>query len=120
MLARTPVEDFPQFIKYSLREISIDLLAYAERLDPRSFPSPKQTINYINKTQEALEVVNRRVEDCRDEGIGVGNLEFVEDPAREGQDFKDIIEGLRIAWMSHYHQRALDQIISESREGQQY
>ena len=119
MFDRIPVEDFPQFIKYLLRDIGINLLAYAEQLDPRNFPSPVQTANHINKAQEALQVVNALVEDCRDEGIGTGNLELVEDPAREEREFKDIVDGLRIVWMSHWHQRALDQIIFESREGQQ-
>src|SRR3990172_3341995 len=57
MLEKTPVEDFPQYIKWSLWEASLNLLAYADCLDPRRFPSSYGVIEDIREYQKALDAV---------------------------------------------------------------
>lgn len=116
MLDDSQVNDFPQYIKHSLWEISLNLLSFADKLDPQNFPHPTQVIEYVKKVQDALVRVIHLTIDCEQEGIGKGSLVFAEDLRKEVQQLKGIFEGMRIAWMSHYHQRALDQIIYESRE----
>ncbi|MFC1543324.1 HNH endonuclease [Candidatus Neomarinimicrobiota bacterium] len=114
MLDGTQVKDFPQYIKWSLWAISLNLLAYANKLDPQNFPSPQQVIEYIKKIQDGLEGVIPLIVDCEQKGIGKGELIFDEDLIKEAQQYENVIKGIRIGWMSHYHQRALDQIIIES------
>lgn len=101
MLADAPVEDFPQYIQWSLWEISLNLLAYADYLDPRDFPSAHQVIEYLEKVEKALEAVRGLAEICQQKGIGARTLTFEEDLTGETQQVQDIIEGLRIAWTSH-------------------
>jgi len=113
MLEKTPAEDFPQYIKYLLWEVSLNLVAYADYLDPRNFPSADQVVDYIKKAQKALEGALTLAEICQQTGIGGGTLKFEPDLPRETQQLEDIVKGMRIAWTSHYTQRGLDHIIGE-------
>jgi hypothetical protein len=110
-----PVKDYPQYVKWMLRETSIDLLAFAERLVESEFPSASYLSDYLGKMKVALDSVANLVDDCRKAGIGNGVLSFDWVPEAEAaSEIEDIIKGLKIAWVSHYTQRSLDQLIQQS------
>lgn len=65
MLDRIPDQDLPQYVKYSLREIGLNLLAYAEHLNPRNFPSAEYLIKDIEGIRDSLRRVADLAETCR-------------------------------------------------------
>lgn len=114
-LPQVPVKDYPQHVKWMLRETSIDLLAFAERLVESEFPSAAYLSDYLGKAKASLDSVATLVDDCREAGIGKGALSFDWVPETEAaSQIEDIVKGLRIAWVSHYTQRSLDLLIQQS------
>ena len=110
-----PTKDYPQFIKWMVREISIDFLAFAERLVDSEFPSSSFLLDYLEKVKAALDSVANLIGDCHEAGIGRGELTFPwVSEAEAASEIEDIIEGLKLAWVSHYTQRSLDQLIRQS------
>ena len=98
-----------------VREISIDLLAFAERLAESEFPSATYLADYLEKAKAGLDSVAALIDDCREAGIGNGALSFHWVPETEAaSEIEDIIKGLTIAWVSHYTQRSLDRLIQQS------
>lgn len=114
-IPQVPVKDYPQYVKWMLRETSIDLLAFAERLVESAFPSPTYLSDYLEKVKIALDSAANLVDDCRKAGIGNGVLSFDCVPEAETAfGIEEIIKGLKIAWVSHYTQRSLDRLIQQS------
>ena len=114
-IEEVPTKDYPQYIKWMVREISIDLLAFAERLVESEFPSATYLSDYLEKVKSGLDSVAALVDDCRKAGIGNGALSFHWVPETEAtSEIEEIIKGLKIAWVSHYTQRSLDQLIQQS------
>lgn len=114
-LEQAPTEDYPQYIKWMVREISIDLLAFSERLVNSDFPSAAYLSDYLCKVKAAINSVIQLVDACGEVGIGNGTLTFSEVPETEAaSEIEDICKGLKIAWVSHYTQRRLDQLIRMS------
>jgi len=110
-----PAKDYPQYIRWIVREISIDLLAFAERLVDSEFPSATYLSDYLGKAKAGLDSVAGLVDDCREAGIGNGALLFPWVPETQAaSEIEDVIKGLKIAWVSHYRQRSLDQLIRQS------
>lgn len=114
MLERVDAVDFPQYIKWMLWDLSLNLVAYADSLDPRNFPEADQIRQHLTALRQALMTVEMLCADCRDAGIGSGAPTFSDDLVREQRQLAQIMEGMRIAWTAHYTQRAFDQIIAES------
>ena len=113
-LGEVHTEDYPQYIKWMIREISIDLLAFSERLVASDFPSATYLLGYLDKVRDALNSVARLIDSCREAGIGNGTLTFPEvSETQAACEVEDIYKGLKIGWVSHYTQRGLDQLIRE-------
>jgi len=112
----------PQYIKYLLWEISLNLLGYADILDPRRFPDPSKVVRHISQCHQALDEVRNLAEICQAKKIGTGDIDVSEDLPKEMGNVEGIIDGLRIAWKSHYTARCLDEIIhfSKFRRGEEY
>jgi len=116
-LEQVPTKDYPQYIKWIIREISVDLLAFSERLVVSDFPSATYLSDYFGKVQAAFDSVAHLIGACREAGMGNGTLTFPEVPETQATcDIEDICEGLKIAWVSHYTQRGLDQLIRQATE----
>jgi len=114
-LEQALVEDYPQYIKWMIREISIDLLAFSERLVASDFPSATYLSGYLEKLRGALDSVAHLINDCREAGVGNGTLTFPEVLETEAAcEVEDICKGLKIEWVSHYTQRGLDQLIQQA------
>jgi hypothetical protein len=113
-IPQVPVEDYPQYVKWMLREMSIELLAFAERLVESEFPSATYLSDYLGKVKNTLDSVANLVDDCRKAGIGNGVLSFDWGAEEAASGIEEIIKGLKIAWVSHYTQRSLDQLIQQS------
>lgn len=114
-LEQAHIEDYPQYIKWMIREISIDLLAFSERLVASDFPRATYLSCYLEKVRGALNSVAHLIDACREAGIGNGTLTFPEVPETEAtSEIEAICKGLKIAWVSHYTQRSLDQLIRMS------
>lgn len=102
MLAKVPIEDYPQYIKQSIWEISLNLLAYADVLNPRQFPDRDEVIEHIKKVKQSLEVVQELAKECGQEGKG----KVPEDNGQTRQ-VEDVIEGIRIAWSRDNRRRGM-------------
>ena len=114
-IEKVSTKDYPQYIRWMVWEISTNLLAFAERLAESEFPSATYLLDYLGKAKVALDSVTVLVGDCREAGIGNGALSFDWVPETEdASEIEDIIKGLKIAWVSHYTQRSLDQLIQQS------
>ena len=114
-LERMPTKDYPQFIKWTVREISIDFLAFAERLVDSEFPSASYLLDYLGKVKAGLDSVANLIGDCDEAGIGSGELTFPWVSETEAaSEVEEIIKGLKMAWLSHYIQRSLDRLIQQS------
>jgi len=110
-----PTKDYPQLIKWTAREISIDFLAFAERLADSEFPSSPFLLDYLEKAKAALGSVANLIGDCHEAGIGRGELTFPwVSEAEAASEVEEIVKGLKIAWVSHYTQRSLDRLIQQS------
>lgn len=95
----------PQYVKWALWDIGLNLACYSERIDPRSFPA-KEVSNTINKAKEALGAVISNCEDCKTSG-NLGDYPSLE----------EVVEGIRIAHESHNVQQTLDRILHEQWKG---
>jgi len=114
-LERMPKKDYPQFIKWTVREISIDFLVFAERLVDSEFPSASYLSDYLGKVKAGLDSVANLAGDCQEAGIGSGELTFPWVSKTEAaSEIEDIINGLKIAWVSQETQRSLDQLIQQA------
>jgi hypothetical protein len=111
MLPRTPVEDYPHYIKWFLWDLSTNLLAYAATYDPMRPPAPLTALRMLASSRKLLESVSDLAVQCENRGIGSGEMPLPESVDQERRELEGIITGLRIAWSSHHTQRALDDII---------
>ena len=78
----------------------MNLLTYADILNPRNFPNRDQVVKDIQKVQKHLGVVKELAEECQQERMDKGTV-FEKDGTRQVQD---VIEGIRIAWSAHKKQ----------------
>ena len=99
-------EEYPQYIPWALRDIGIELLAYSERLDPRSLPRD-QLVQILEQVTGLLISIRERL---------------MELPANTGRlselpSWEYIVPGLEIAWQSHSMERRLNQLVQGDRLG---
>jgi len=114
-LKKVSTKDYPQYIKWMVREISVNLLAFSERLVDSEFPSASYLSDYLGKVKAGLDSVVDLVDDRWEAGIGKGALSFRWVPETEAaSEIEDIIKGLKIAWVSHYTERSLNRLIRRS------
>lgn len=113
MLPRTLVEDYPQYIKWFLWDLSTNLLASAAAYDPMRPPSARPLLQMIASSTKILDNVGDLVAQCEQRGIGGGERPLPRTVEEEHQELEGIISGLRLAWQSHHVQRALDGIIRD-------
>lgn len=111
MLPQTQVEDYPQYIKWFLWDLSTNLLAYAAAYDPMRPPAAPTVLAMLASSIKILQNVNGLVAQCEQQGIGSGEMRLPRSLEEERQELESIIVGLRLAWHSHHTQRALDHII---------
>ena len=114
MLERTVVADYPQFVKSFLWEVSTNLLALADRFDPRHPPSAHYVIKTVTGWQGVLDQIKALASDYGEQGIGSGGISLPPTFDDECRQLDDVIAALRVVWHSHHTQRALDEIIKES------
>lgn len=109
MLDKAKVEDYPQYVKWFLWDVATELLACADSFDPRRPPNSEPLIERLAAWQRVLEFVKEMANDCR--AVGSGNGYKPENFAKETEQLKGILEGVKIAWKAHHTQRALDAIV---------
>ncbi len=106
MLSERPLRAYPEFVKWALRETAIDLLFYAESLDPKKFPRT-EVINHIDICIATLKKHRQVASDCLGDAPGT-NWDTKKPNEAE---LEALIEGLHRAYWSHEYQRGLDQIL---------
>src|SRR5690242_3595040 len=116
MLPQTKVEDYPQYIKPLMWDLGLNMIAFAERLDPRNFPSGHSLLAWIDGAMRTLQSIRGLADDCAKAGVGSGELVLPKDFAAEQEQLESIIQGVRIGWSAHHTQRALDRSISDPHE----
>lgn len=120
-LVTMPVEEYPQFIKWMTREISMNFLAFSERLVGSEFPGALYISDYLEKLKSGMDSVINLAYCCHAAGIGRGELVFPLISKNEAiSELEEIINGLKIAWISHEIQRSLDQLIQQATERKTY
>ena len=90
---------YPQFIKWALWDIGLNMIYFSMRTDPRRFPT-QETIKFTNQTKELLEKLFPLVQECKSFG------KLCPSPSLD-----EIIESLKKAHISHDTQRTLDGIL---------
>lgn len=106
MLSNRPPDSYPGFIKWSIREIAINLLFYSEYLDPRDFPA-KQVATELQTAVKALQTVLPLFELCPPGGT---EIDWTKKKSTESE-LNDVIEGLKMSYWSHEYQKGLDAIL---------
>lgn len=105
-LSDRPPDSYPGFIKYMIREIAINLLFYAEHLDPRDFAAG-QVASDLQKAVDALKTVFPLIELCPQGGT---EIDWTQHKSTEAE-LNGVIEGLKISYGSHEYQRGLDEFL---------
>lgn len=108
MLSDLPSDSYPGFIKWSLREIAINLLFQAEYLNPRDFSATQVAAN-LQKTVEALQSAFPLFDLCPPGGTEIDWTRRQPDES----ELNDVIEGVKISYKSHEYQKGLDEILKK-------
>ena len=106
MLSDRPSNSYPGFIKWSIRDIAINLLFHSEHLDPRDFPA-RQVASDLKLAIKALRKVLPLFECCPKGGTVI---DWTKDGSNEAE-LIGVIEGLRISYWSHEYQKGLDEFL---------
>lgn len=110
MLSDRPPDFYPGFIKWSIRDIAINLLFHSEHLDPRDFPAT-QVANGLQKAVAALETILPLFQHCPKGGT---EIDWTQHKSNEAE-LNGVIEGLKISYGSHEYQRGLDDFLQRCR-----
>ena len=116
MLPRTPADDYPQYVKWFLWDISTNMLAYAAAYDPMRPPAAPTIVKMLVGWKVLLDNVSDLAAQCERRGIGSGEMPLPRSFEEESHELDSIIAGLRMAWKSHHVQRALDDIIRDGHQ----
>jgi len=108
MLSDRPSDSYPGYIKWSIREIAINLLFYSEYLDPRDFPA-RQVVSDLQKAVDALQKVFPLFDLCPQGGT---EINWTREPSSE-TELNDVIEGLKISYSSNEYQKGLDEFLQK-------
>jgi len=106
MLSDRPPDSYPGFIKWSIREIAINLLFQAEYLNPRDFPAT-QVAGDLRIAVKVLRKVLPLLDLCPKGGTEIDWTRRQPDES----ELNDVIEGLKISYGSHEYQRGLDEFL---------
>jgi len=106
MLSDRPPDSYPGFIKWSIREIAINLLFYSEYLNPRNLPA-SQVARDLRSAVEAMQSIFPLLELCPPGGA---EIDWTRKRSTESE-LNDVIEGLKMSYWSHEYQKGLDAIL---------
>ena len=106
MLFNRASDSYPGFVKWSIREVAINLLFYSEYLDPRDFPA-RQVASDLKLAIKALRKVLPLFELCPQGGT---KIDWTKKKSTESE-LNDVIKGLKISYGSHEYQKRLDEIL---------
>ena len=79
MLPRTAVEDYPQYIKWFLWDLSTNLLSYAAAYDPMRPSSGSTVLTMLASSKKILDNVSVLAAQCESRGIGRGEMSLPRD-----------------------------------------
>lgn len=104
-------QELPNYIKWSLWDLSLDLLAYAEWMPPLRFPAP-QVLQWLKGYRNALDTVIKLTEDSLpDHPTGADSESPVSPDQLDG-----VLTGVRIGWYSNATQQYLDDELRRARQ----
>jgi hypothetical protein len=115
LLEGTDPNQLPNFVKWLIWDLGLNLIGYAEWLDPRRFPA-EQVLNDLQAWQDFLGLAlewTKRVTDAKSKSI-VGNRPRPRTPTVS--ELEGVLRGVRIGFFAHGRQQYLDQ---ESRQARQ-
>ncbi len=105
-------QELPNYIKWSLWDLSLDLLAYAEWMPPLRFPAP-QVLGWLKCYRNALDSVIKLTEDSlHDHPTGAD----FESPVSPDQ-LDGVLSGVKTGWYSNATQQYLDDELRRARQG---
>jgi len=109
LLAASP-EELPNYVKWSLWALALDLLAYAEWISPLRFPS-RQVLEWLRAYRNALEgVIDLSLKAAmHDTRYYTSMSNTITSPPAMPEEFEALLGGVRIGWYAHAHQEFLDE-----------
>ena len=107
-------QELPNYIKWALWDLALDLLARAEWIAPQRFPA-QHVLDWLKRFRAGLDSVIERTQDALPDCPTVVGAYEDSDPPISLDQLDAVLRGIRIGWYSNATQQFLDDELRNAR-----
>ncbi len=107
-------QELPNYIKWALWDLSLDLLAHAEWIPPQRFPA-QYVLDWLKGFRAALDSVIESTQDALPDCPAVVGAYENSDPPISLDRLDAVLKGIKIGWYSNAMQQSLDDALRKAR-----